>query len=106
LTTFDADLRSVRLRNAADLLAHQPLTVADVARLVGYREPSQFVKVFRQRYETSPGAFGDRAQALHHSRSLVVGPTGLALALVTSALHGGCCAKLRRLVARRGRVTR
>ena len=39
-TTFAADLRSVRLRNAAELLAHQPLAVSDVARLVGYRQPS------------------------------------------------------------------
>ena len=36
LTTFAAHLRAVRLRNAAELLAHQPLTVTDVARLVGY----------------------------------------------------------------------
>jgi AraC-like DNA-binding protein len=60
LTTFAAHLRAVRLRNAADLLAHQPLTVTDVARLVGYRQPSHFVKAFRRRYGTTPGAFRDR----------------------------------------------
>jgi transcriptional regulator GlxA family with amidase domain len=59
LTTFGAHLRTVRLRNAADLLAHQPLTVTDVARLVGYRQPSHFVKAFRRRYGTTPGAYRD-----------------------------------------------
>jgi AraC-like DNA-binding protein len=77
LTTFTAHLRAVRMRNAAELLAHQPLTVTDVARLVGYRQPSHFVKAFRRRYGTTPGAFRDRAQALHHSRSHVAGPNGL-----------------------------
>jgi transcriptional regulator GlxA family with amidase domain len=61
LTTFAAHLRAVRLRNAAELLAHQPLTVTDVARLVGYRQPSHFVKAFRRRYGTTPGAYRDRA---------------------------------------------
>jgi AraC-like DNA-binding protein len=77
LTTFDAHLRSVRLRNAADLLAHQPLTVTDVARLVGYRQPSHFVKAFRRRYGTTPGAFRDRARVLDHSRDYVAAPKGL-----------------------------
>jgi AraC family transcriptional regulator of adaptative response / methylphosphotriester-DNA alkyltransferase methyltransferase len=61
LTTFAIHLRSVRLRNAADLLAHQPLTVTDVARLVGYRQPSHFVKAFQRRYGTTPGAYRERA---------------------------------------------
>jgi AraC-like DNA-binding protein len=77
LTTFTAHLRAVRLRNAAELLTHQPLTVTDVARLVGYRQPSHFVKAFRRRYATTPGAFRDRAQALDHSRTHVAGPKGL-----------------------------
>jgi AraC-like DNA-binding protein len=63
LTTFAAHLRAVRLRNAADLLAHQPLTVTDVARLVGYRQASHFVKAFRNRYGTTPAAFRDRRRA-------------------------------------------
>jgi AraC family transcriptional regulator of adaptative response / methylphosphotriester-DNA alkyltransferase methyltransferase len=56
-TSFAADLRTVRLRNATELLARQPLTVTDVARLVGYRQPSHFVKAFRRRYGMTPGAF-------------------------------------------------
>jgi transcriptional regulator GlxA family with amidase domain len=62
LTTFAAHLRAVRLRNAAELLAHQPLTVTDVARLVGYRQPSHFVKAFRRRFGMTPGAFRDAAR--------------------------------------------
>src|SRR5919198_1082280 len=61
-TTFAAHLRAVRLRNAAELLAHQPLTVTDVARLVGYRQPSHFVKAFRRRFGSTPGAFRDTAR--------------------------------------------
>ena len=59
LTTFAAHLRAVRLHNAAELLDHQPLTVTDVARLVGYRQPSHFVKAFRRRFGLTPGAFRD-----------------------------------------------
>ncbi|MEN3281439.1 MAG: AraC family transcriptional regulator [Solirubrobacteraceae bacterium] len=62
-TTFGAQLRAARLRNAAELLAHQALTVADVTRLVGYRQSSHFVKAFRRRYGTTPGAFRDSARA-------------------------------------------
>ena len=62
LTTFAAHLRAVRLRNAAELLAHRPLTVTDVARLVGYRQPSHFVKAFRRRFGMTPGAFRDAAR--------------------------------------------
>ena len=63
LTTFAAHLRAVRLRNAAELLTHQPLTVTDVARLVGYRQPSHFVKAFRRRFGVTPGAFRDAARS-------------------------------------------
>ena len=62
LTTFATHLRAVRLRNAAELLARQPLTVTDVARLVGYRQPSHFVKAFRRRFGVTPGAFRDAAR--------------------------------------------
>jgi AraC family transcriptional regulator of adaptative response / methylphosphotriester-DNA alkyltransferase methyltransferase len=61
-TSFAAHLRAVRLGNAAELLARQPLTVADVARLVGYGQPSHFVKAFRRRYGMTPGAFREAAR--------------------------------------------
>ena len=72
LTTFAAHLRTVRLRNAAELLAHQPLTVTDVARLVGYRQPSHFVKAFRRRFGVTPGAFRDAA---HRDATVVAAAT-------------------------------
>ena len=62
LTPFAAHLRAVRLRNAAELLAHQPLTATDVARLVGYRQPSHFVNAFQRRFGMTPGAFRDAAR--------------------------------------------
>jgi AraC-like DNA-binding protein len=53
-TSFSAYLREVRLRNAAELIARQPLTVRQVALLVGYRQPTHFVKAFRRRFGVTP----------------------------------------------------
>jgi AraC-like DNA-binding protein len=77
---FGAHLRAVRLRNAAELLAHQPLTVTDVARLVGYRQQSHFVKAFRGAYEVTPGAFRDlsRQRAEHRAADATSGPRSAA----------------------------
>jgi transcriptional regulator GlxA family with amidase domain len=52
-------------------LAHQPLTVTDVARLVGYRQPSPFIKAFRARYRTTPGAYRDRSRARREASGAV-----------------------------------
>jgi AraC family transcriptional regulator, regulatory protein of adaptative response / methylphosphotriester-DNA alkyltransferase methyltransferase len=46
-TSFSAYLRAVRLRNAVELLARQPLTVRQVSVMVGYRQPARFAKTFR-----------------------------------------------------------
>ncbi len=63
--TFREDLQARRLRAAAELLAGQPsIAVADVARLVGYRQAPHFGRVFAARYGLSPGRFRDRARAL------------------------------------------
>ena len=61
-TSFSAYLREVRLRNAAALLARQPLTVWQVARLVGYRQPAHFAKAFWRRFGVTPAAYRDRAR--------------------------------------------
>jgi AraC-like DNA-binding protein len=72
-STFREDLAARRLRAAAELLAQPAMPVGDVARLVGYRQPSHFSKAFRARYGISPARF--RAQLKAHRR-LVDGPAG------------------------------
>jgi AraC family transcriptional regulator, regulatory protein of adaptative response / methylphosphotriester-DNA alkyltransferase methyltransferase len=67
-TTFSAHLRDVRLANAAELLARQPLTVRQVARLVGYRQPPHFAKAFRRRYGVTPADYRERARRIDHHR--------------------------------------
>jgi AraC-like DNA-binding protein len=56
--TFHEDLTARRLRAAAQLLVEQPaIAVADVARLVGYRQAPYFASAFRRRYGLSPARF-------------------------------------------------
>lgn len=60
--TFREELRSRRLRVAADLLVEQRyISVADVARLVGYESAPHFARAFRRRYGLPPGIFRERA---------------------------------------------
>jgi len=70
-TTFREHLTRVRMQRAAELLARRNMTVREVARRVGYRQPAQFAKAFR-RYQglapsafrsSGPGASGDLARA-------------------------------------------
>jgi AraC family transcriptional regulator of adaptative response / methylphosphotriester-DNA alkyltransferase methyltransferase len=68
-TSFSAYLREVRLRNAALLLARQPLTVRQVSLLVGYRQPAHFAKAFRRRYGVTPARFRERARRAARSRA-------------------------------------
>jgi AraC-like DNA-binding protein len=56
-STFREDLIARRMRAAAELLAQQAIPVGDVARLVGYRQPSHFSKAFRSRYGITPAGF-------------------------------------------------
>ncbi len=68
--TFREDLQGRRLRAAAELLSQQPsIPVADVARLVGYRQAPHFGRVFAERYGCSPGRFRERARSAALSRS-------------------------------------
>ena len=61
--SFHEDLLARRMRAAAALLAEQPaIAVADVARLVGYRQPSHFARAFRHRYGLAPAGFRDAAR--------------------------------------------
>jgi two-component system response regulator YesN len=62
-TSFSAYVREVRLRNAAELIARQPLTVRQVALLVGYRQPAHFAKAFRRRFGLTPAQYRDRVRS-------------------------------------------
>jgi AraC family transcriptional regulator of adaptative response / methylphosphotriester-DNA alkyltransferase methyltransferase len=62
-TTFRDHVTRVRMERAADLLALRSLTVREVARRVGYRQPAQFAKAFRRHAGLAPSAFrSDRAK--------------------------------------------
>jgi AraC-like DNA-binding protein len=62
--SFHEDLMQRRMAAAAQLLAEQPaLAVAEVARLVGYRQPSHFARTFRRRFGLSPADFRTWARA-------------------------------------------
>ena len=66
-TTFSEDLRARRMTAAAQLLVqHSAIPVADVARLVGYRQPPHFARAFRRRYGLAPARF--RRDALQAGR--------------------------------------
>ncbi|HWX97121.1 MAG TPA: helix-turn-helix transcriptional regulator [Solirubrobacteraceae bacterium] len=61
-TSFSEDLFARRMTAAADLLIEQrALPVSDIARLVGYGQPSHFASAFRRRYGVSPARFRERA---------------------------------------------
>src|SRR5271155_4574649 len=62
-TSFAEELRAARLRAGAELLAVQPIAVADVARLVGFRSRSAFAAAFARRYGLTPAAFRRAARA-------------------------------------------
>jgi len=56
-TTFRDHLTRVRMERAAELLASPGLTVREVARSVGYRQPAQFAKAFRRHHGVAPSDF-------------------------------------------------
>jgi AraC family transcriptional regulator, regulatory protein of adaptative response / methylphosphotriester-DNA alkyltransferase methyltransferase len=61
--TFSEDLHARRMAVAAELLIDQPaIAVRDVARLVGYRQPSHFARVFHRRYGLPPARFRELAR--------------------------------------------
>jgi len=61
-STFQEDLLARRMAAAAELLIEQrAIPVADVARLVGYRQAPHFAQAFRRRYGLSPARFREQA---------------------------------------------
>jgi AraC family transcriptional regulator of adaptative response / methylphosphotriester-DNA alkyltransferase methyltransferase len=71
-STFHDDLTMRRMVAAAELLSQPSILVRDVARFVGYRQPSHFARAFRRRYGVSPGAFrADLCKARHTRREVL-----------------------------------
>jgi AraC-like DNA-binding protein len=60
-TTFRDHLTRVRMMRAAELLAARRITVREVARRVGYRQPAQFAKAFRRHHGVAPSDFRARS---------------------------------------------
>ena len=60
-TTFRMHLTAVRMERAAELLGRRNLTVREVARRVGYRQPAQFAKAFRRHIGVAPSDYRMRA---------------------------------------------
>ncbi len=58
-STFREDLRAQRMTAAAELLSQPAVRVCDVARMVGYRQPSHFARAFRLLYGVPPTVFRD-----------------------------------------------
>lgn len=77
-TTFREHLTAVRMRRAAELLAGGRLTVRDVARRVGYRQPAQFAKAFRRAMGASPSEY--RVGLHANGNGAVMAPADRALA--------------------------
>ena len=65
-TTFREHLTRVRMDRAAALLADRGLTVREVARRVGYRQPAQFAKAFRRHLGAAPSDY--RAHSVANGR--------------------------------------
>ncbi len=60
--TFREDLLARRMSVAADLLIDQPsISVANVGRLVGYRQGAHFAVAFKRRYGLAPARFRQAA---------------------------------------------
>ena len=56
-TTFREQLTGVRMDRAAELLSLPGVTVREVARRVGYRQPAQFAKAFRRHLGVAPSHY-------------------------------------------------
>ena len=69
-TTFREHLTAVRMERAAELLAATSVTVREVARRVGYRQPAQFAKAFRRHHGVAPSDFRARARARSSAQPL------------------------------------
>ena len=63
-TTFRDHLTGVRMDKAAAMLSGRDLTVREVARRVGYRQPAQFAKAFRRHHGLAPSDYRANASGV------------------------------------------
>ena len=61
-TSVRETLHAIRMQRAAEMLADSALPVAEIARRVGYREPTQFTKAFRRYYGMPPSEWRERRE--------------------------------------------
>lgn len=85
--SFGEDLRRRRMEVAAELLAKPALSVAEVARLVGYRQAPHFARAFRCSHGMSPSVYRDELrrrvrQAVERNGGTV--PTGVSNGALSS----------------------
>jgi transcriptional regulator GlxA family with amidase domain len=86
-TTFREHLTRYRMDRAAELLEDRGLTVREVARRVGYRQPAQFAKAFRRHIGVGPSEYraaredrGDDARETSVNRRFAGRTDGLSVA--------------------------
>ena len=58
--TFSQVLRELRMQRARELLERPDVAVAQVARLCGYENPSNFYRVFKEEFGVTPRAWAER----------------------------------------------
>lgn len=62
-TSFSEELENLRRDLAVDYLAQERLMIAEVAFMLGYKDPASFHKAFHKWYSTAPGEFRRRQRS-------------------------------------------
>lgn len=62
-STYRVELRRLRFESALKMVADPELKVATIARLVGLRDPSQFIADFKREYGVTPNAYRNSVRA-------------------------------------------
>jgi len=72
-TTFREHMTRVRMERAAQMLTDRGLTVREVARRVGYRQPAQFAKAFRRHLGVAPSDYRARETGNRFNGTVAIG---------------------------------
>lgn len=75
-TSVQERLHATRMQRSAELLDHSSLTIAQIARSVGYRQPPQFAKAFRRYYQLTPSQWRSNVKAAPREIIAVAGHNG------------------------------